>query len=125
MRREEKFAEKLAIIGCVEFVGILLSVEIHIPVGLHILGRARRQHTIRMALRHNEVPPETLRVPDRQLPAGVAAPIMSNNVHFRDRERVERSEEHTSELPSLMRISYAVFCLKKTKYYTINNTLKC
>src|SRR3546814_1875563 len=27
-----------------------------------------------------------------------------------------RSEEHTSELPSLMRISYAVFCLKKTCY---------
>src|SRR3546814_1080803 len=26
-----------------------------------------------------------------------------------------RSEEHTSELKSLMRISYAVFCLKKTK----------
>src|SRR3546814_5678114 len=28
---------------------------------------------------------------------------------------VGRSEEHTSELQSLMRISYAVFCLKKTK----------
>src|SRR3546814_5279151 len=28
---------------------------------------------------------------------------------------VERSEEHTSELQSLMRISYAVFCLKKQK----------
>src|SRR3546814_3375358 len=27
--------------------------------------------------------------------------------------RMERSEEHTSELQSLMRISYAVFCLKK------------
>src|SRR3546814_7745115 len=27
-----------------------------------------------------------------------------------------RSEEHTSELQSLMRISYAVFCLKKKKY---------
>src|SRR3546814_5621275 len=27
-----------------------------------------------------------------------------------------RSEEHTSELPSLMRISYAVFCLKKKTY---------
>src|SRR3546814_9278225 len=27
-----------------------------------------------------------------------------------------RSEEHTSELQSLMRISYAVFCLKKTQY---------
>src|SRR3546814_1913677 len=31
----------------------------------------------------------------------------------RDRERCARSEEHTSELQSLMRISYAVFCLKK------------
>src|SRR3546814_4454185 len=30
-------------------------------------------------------------------------------------ERERRSEEHTSELQSLMRISYAVFCLKKTK----------
>src|SRR3546814_10246052 len=28
----------------------------------------------------------------------------------------DRSEEHTSELQSLMRISYAVFCLKKKKY---------
>src|SRR3546814_1152483 len=29
----------------------------------------------------------------------------------------ERSEEHTSELQSLMRISYAVFCLKKKKHH--------
>src|SRR3546814_10876457 len=36
------------------------------------------------------------------------------------RLRVNRSEEHTSELQSLMRISYAVFCLKKKKN---NNTL--
>src|SRR3546814_7120463 len=34
-------------------------------------------------------------------------------------ERRERSEEHTSELQSLMRISYAVFCLKK-KTHTLN-----
>src|SRR3546814_1338987 len=34
-----------------------------------------------------------------------------------------RSEEHTSELQSLMRISYAVFCLKK-KNKTTNNTTK-
>src|SRR3546814_2068176 len=33
-----------------------------------------------------------------------------------------RSEEHTSELQSLMRISYAVFCLKKKKYPRNNNT---
>src|SRR3546814_2161829 len=31
-----------------------------------------------------------------------------------------RSEEHTSELQSLMRISYAVFCLKKKKKYISN-----
>src|SRR3546814_8950863 len=37
--------------------------------------------------------------------------------------RYDRSEEHTSELQSLMRISYAVFCLKKKKInYTICNT---
>src|SRR3546814_7404088 len=30
-----------------------------------------------------------------------------------------RSEEHTSELQSLMRISYAVFCLKQTNNYTL------
>src|SRR3546814_4239458 len=33
---------------------------------------------------------------------------------------VQRSEEHTSELQSLMRISYAVFCLKKKQYNTYN-----
>src|SRR3546814_5569974 len=32
--------------------------------------------------------------------------------------RALRSEEHTSELQSLMRISYAVFCLKKKKKHT-------
>src|SRR3546814_4165256 len=36
----------------------------------------------------------------------------------RDRHQQERSEEHTSELQSLMRISYAVFCLKKKKTHS-------
>src|SRR3546814_7280134 len=35
-------------------------------------------------------------------------------------EILGRSEEHTSELQSLMRISYAVFCLKKKKKQTNN-----
>src|SRR3546814_10815217 len=35
-----------------------------------------------------------------------------------DQSMVERSEEHTSELQSIMRISYAVFCLKKKKKTT-------
>src|SRR3546814_2442965 len=53
--------------------------------------------------------------PDRDTPDRAA--------HLRHREHREqkrgqrvRSEEHTSELQSLMRISYAVFCLKKKKY---------
>src|SRR3546814_6533730 len=41
--------------------------------------------------------------PGRVQPAAAAAA----------RRRADRSEEHTSELQSLMRISYAVFCLKK------------
>src|SRR3546814_1718406 len=38
---------------------------------------------------------------------------MSDPAKYRSRDEVQRSEEHTSELQSLMRISYAVFCLKK------------
>src|SRR3546814_7624684 len=34
---------------------------------------------------------------------------------MQDGKALQRSEEHTSELQSLMRISYAVFCLKKKK----------
>src|SRR3546814_10907294 len=53
-------------------------------------------------------------------------------VEFADPERgrfghgllLKRSEEHTSELQSLMRISYAVFCLKKKKKIIDNNTIE-
>src|SRR3546814_5171087 len=38
-----------------------------------------------------------------------------DDLHVTVRMGLERSEEHTSELQSLMRISYAVFCLKKKK----------
>src|SRR3546814_10097186 len=49
----------------------------------------------------------------RSRPSGVTA-------HCTDRRRHDRyrSEEHTSELQSLMRISYAVFCLKTKKHTT-------
>src|SRR3546814_3273883 len=37
---------------------------------------------------------------------------------------IHRSEEHTSELQSLMRISYAVFCLKNKNYnFDVNNNI--
>src|SRR3546814_27684 len=53
--------------------------------------------------------------------AALVAVLMISNVatfswtSLRLRSHVRRSEEHTSELQSLMRISYAVFCLKKKK----------
>src|SRR3546814_7659083 len=43
-------------------------------------------------------------------------------IAFIQTARAKRSEEHTSELQSLMRISYAVFCLKKKKQKQDNDT---
>src|SRR3546814_9175111 len=52
----------------------------------------------------------------------VAARLEVCRCHLPHRKRVlascQRSEEHTSELQSLMRISYAVFCLKKKRRQT-------
>src|SRR3546814_20768841 len=44
-----------------------------------------------------------------------ALPRCFRDLHYQPPRRDGRSEEHTSELQSLMRISYAVFCLKKKK----------
>src|SRR3546814_5014858 len=50
-------------------------------------------------------------------PADVARSVRAGDGPARHRA-VQRSEEHTSELQSLMRISYAVFCLKKKNHVT-------
>src|SRR3546814_7237254 len=47
---------------------------------------------------------------------GVARGEPTDGGHCRQGELLGRSEEHTSELQSLMRISYAVFCVKKKSY---------
>src|SRR3546814_10352087 len=47
-------------------------------------------------------------------PRRIVAETISGSVAAKERKGF-RSEEHTSELQSLMRISYAVFCLKKKK----------
>src|SRR3546814_4429807 len=44
------------------------------------------------------------------------APVFGH--HLARHDAMVRSEEHTSELQSLMRISYAVFCLKKKTQYS-------
>src|SRR3546814_4142779 len=64
------------------------------------LDRRQRVRAAQLALEHRMR--HALETPDLQL----------------DRTGHPRSEEHTSELQSLMRISYAVFCLKKKKHKT-------
>src|SRR3546814_7488423 len=49
-------------------------------------------------------------------PVGMLAAYNAGPGRYEDFRQRGRSEEHTSELQSLMRISYAVFCLKKKKY---------
>src|SRR3546814_4546618 len=64
-------------------------------------GAIRNNYTLK--LRNMELRPRTVKVTLSGLPG---ARLWSDD---------GRSEEHTSELQSLMRISYAVFCLKKNK----------
>src|SRR3546814_15707338 len=52
---------------------------------------------------------------------GMADAVVSGVDDRTDSEGAHRSEEHTSELQSLMRISYAVFCLQKKKQSTYEN----
>src|SRR3546814_9272149 len=54
----------------------------------------------------------------------IVALIVEAHAAGRDVARVHsKSEEHTSELQSLMRISYAVFCLKKNNNIKTNKTI--
>src|SRR3546814_8721800 len=73
--------------------------------------------------------------PERKLDAGLAITTVTlDRIRELAPNNTARSEEHTSELQSLMRISYAVFCLKKkithqdtktSTNQTKNNINKC
>src|SRR3546814_9431847 len=99
--------------------------------GLHSLLRVIRE-VIAAGVPGSQVLPVINRAPrDPRARAEIAATLgellalggetsVPSPLHLSERHRVEdalrdRSEEHTSELQSLMRISYAVFCLKKKK----------
>src|SRR3546814_5706219 len=56
--------------------------------------------------------------PKRAATSGTSAATSAGFARSAVKCRHSRSEEHTSELQSLMRISYAVFCLKKKKQET-------
>src|SRR3546814_10530609 len=76
--------------------------------------------------------PPPLRPDPRRAPRGVRrrsrAPVPGASPVHRggaDAARHSRSEEHTSELQSLMRISYAVFCLKTKNKLQIKHIKSC
>src|SRR3546814_5017662 len=66
---------------------------------------------------------QSLALTERGVKAGIYSPLDSTRLRalLAELESALRSEEHTSELQSLMRTSYAVFCLKKKK----NKTHRC
>src|SRR3546814_3121399 len=84
------------------------------------LGRARRARgrlSIGLENSHalGQMGVERLHIFHRRCPARRTASHERTPLGFISCWRIVRSEEHTSELQSLMRISYAVFCLKKKK----------
>src|SRR3546814_4619910 len=92
-----------------------LVVE-HALGGAHSRARGRdialRLRELAAQLLVQRVEPRVLVVGGRRAGSGVIALLVQLPLD------VLRSEEHTSELQSLMRISYAVFCLKKKKKTT-------
>src|SRR3546814_10799785 len=73
-------------------------------------------HGVAAELNHDDLPAVPLK-PGQGFDQGAR---VGGNLLLLQRWSALRSEEHTSELQSLMRISYAVFCLKKTKFRTAN-----
>src|SRR3546814_2256933 len=93
------------------------------PMGKHLAGLLQAiQHRpyIRLVGMSGGIRPElghhaagALLPVDHQVPGGGIAENITQQIRAAIAVGPARSEEHTSELQSLMRISYAVFCLKK------------
>src|SRR3546814_6469499 len=83
--------------------------RLHGAVGDDLVARA---HEVLAGLHLDLLRPARL---GKQCAGVEGARAERGNVLLQPGDVVVRSEEHTSELQSLMRISYAVFCLKKKK----------
>src|SRR3546814_7894501 len=103
------------------------------------LFRSRQKRCVARSLDDDAAPRDRQRRPQQRVGVWIAAGQLAQDLHFllwqrllvamgihriemdnvplprAVHQRERRSEEHTSELKSLMRISYAVFCLKKKR----------
>src|SRR3546814_10171896 len=95
------------------------AVDFGKPVAFFSLEMSSVQLVNRLISGEAELPQDKLR-------RGNLASYEWEQLHAKIGKLVEapRSEEHTSELQSLMRITYAVFCLKKKKYQNKDKTLE-
>src|SRR3546814_5567764 len=112
LRRTIEFEDRAALVLILPLFGLFAR-----DIGGHALRREAVGELLGLAERHEDFA-EHGRVPGAR---DAVAAIVGIDHRVRDRPAADqigaphRSEEHTSELQSLMRISYAVFCLKKKK----------
>src|SRR3546814_4831031 len=85
--------------------------EAELTLHLHVL-RAHQGNLLGFAALQGDLPADAV---DIAVAGGLSLGGIGGRRHRDGRFHPHRSEEHTSELQSLMRISYAVFCLKKKK----------
>src|SRR3546814_5980297 len=103
LRRRARFAIALGLLGLVTSLPV-------VALAVHWKYAARANPPIKDISTDTENPPVFLDMPNPSAyPGGRVAALQ--RAAYPD---LARSEEHTSELQSLIRISYAVFCLKKT-----------
>src|SRR3546814_6551093 len=85
-----------------EYVAQVQRLAAQLPSARHAINLCENRYRFMLAFAAICVRGQTNLLPSNATPDAIA----------------DRSEEHTSELQSLMRISYAVFCLKKKKKHT-------
>src|SRR3546814_9556234 len=114
LERQPIRSRAFAVLGAREMLaahpGHRVSVQILEACGEHMRGMLRLNRRDGWYWFEDHLSYDNARLPEALIRAGIAS---SNDGMIADGLAALRSEEHTSELQSLMRISYDVFCLPK------------
>src|SRR3546814_7126004 len=95
-----------------QLAAAITEADIRLQVTQLYIDAVAAERRLTTALDQTRIANDALNGARVRVRAGRASPIEEQRADVA-RVNAERSEEHTSELQSLMRISYAVFCLKK------------